>query len=305
MEKLKRRSRFKSDPRGAGRHGERVSGTRNQLAVLDLLLAYPCLPSTYIKAWLPSGSVPDVILLLAQEGYIGAPTEATMHANPNNRPTVYELKPKGLQLLYSFGRPMRPTSNEQFRHKYLASITQFSFDIATREVPGLKKRTLDDIKSHPNYPGGTDPDHILPDAPLFGYEYTQPTGRKRYFYLHGFEADRGTEPITGFKRQTIERKVAQYARYLADRVYSDVYGISNLSIAFITISDARAHNILDIIRKTAADQAERFLVKYLPDFIHDAKPPAPSGYLLTEPWFTAAGTLSIMEVLKKERTTHD
>ena len=41
MEKQKRRSRFKSDPRGAGRHGERVSGTRNQLAVLDLLLAYP------------------------------------------------------------------------------------------------------------------------------------------------------------------------------------------------------------------------------------------------------------------------
>jgi hypothetical protein len=301
MEKQKRRSRFKADPRGMGRHGEHVSGTPNQLAVLDLLLTYPCLPSNYIKARLPSGAIADVILLLSQEGYIGVPKEATMHVNPIGRPTIYELKPKGLQLLLDRGRPKRVASNEQFRHKFLTSIAQFSFDIAAREIVGLTKRTLADIEAHPDYPGGTDPDHIRPDAPLFGYEYTQPSGRKRYFYLHGFEADRGTEPLTGYGRQTIERKISHYAEYLADRVYDDVYGISNLSIAFVTISAGRAHNILDIVTKVAGEHAPKFLVKHLPDFIHEAKPPAPTGHMVTEPWLTTDGKLSILDVLKAER----
>jgi hypothetical protein len=306
MEKTrKRRSPFKSEPRGKGRHGEHVSGTANQLAVLDLLNTYRYLNSDYIRAWLPGGSTNDVILLLSQEGYIRVPRQVPKIFG---RKLIYEIvrgdhherATKAEQLMAANDRVLRDrTSDSQFAHEYLISSCQFSFDIAPREIPGLKKRTLDDIKAHENYPGGVDPDHIRPDAPLFGYEYTRPDGRKRYFYLHGFEADRGTEPLRGDGRQTIERKVRHYAEYLRARVYNDVYGISNLSVAFITMSEARAHNILDIVRQVAGDCADKFLVKYLPNFIRDGNPPPPTGHLVAEPWLTTTGTRSILEVLTR------
>jgi hypothetical protein len=319
MEKQKRRSRFTADPRGRDRHGCDLTHTRAHLALLDLLTKYRCLPRNYLVAGLPSVGrryAEDVITFSSGEGFIHCPNEAKRHNHPNNRPVVYELsrgtakRPSKLdRLLLEHGRTPPQLSNRQFRHSFLASIVQFSFDIAPREIVGLKKRTLADIKAHEDYDSFSRPedsDHIRPDAPLFGYEYTQASGRKRYFYLHGFEIDRRTEPQESYSdRRTIAEKIQNYAAYLAADTYNQVYGISNLFIAFITINEGGAHRILDTIRKYGGAYQDRFGVKYIPDFTADAKPPAPTGHMLTEPWLTVGGTLSILEVLKHERKADD
>jgi hypothetical protein len=310
MEKQKRRSPFDHRPRGIGRHGEHVSGTPNQMAVLDGLNTYRYLNSDYLRKLIGNGTANDIIGLLSQEGYIRAVRQLPRMRGykivyENVRSTNNRTTSLTERLLEGRGQlPRFHQGDKQFNHQYLIAVTQFSFDIAPLEIPGLKKRTLADIKAHENYDGGEDPDHIRPDAPLFGYEYARPDGRKRYFYLHGFEADCGTESLTGLGRQTIERKVDQYRHYIAQRVYDEVYGISNLSIAFVTMSEVRARNILDIIRKTAGAFADKFLVKSVSRFTDlSAPPPPPTGHMVTEPWLTTDGTLSILEVLKHERKT--
>jgi hypothetical protein len=97
--------------------------------------------------------------------------------------------------------------------------------------------------------------------------------------------------------KTIERKIRHYTEYLAGRVYSDVYGISNLSIAFITTSKTKAQNFLDIVREVAGDHAGKFIVKHVPNSVRDGKPPSPTAHMVTEPWLTTTGMLSILDVL--------
>jgi hypothetical protein len=305
---MQRAPRYKPTHRGVGRHGERVTGTPAQLAILALLADYPCLPSKYIRAALP-GSVDDRLLQLKDNDYIGVPVESTMHASALYRSTVYELRPKGAALLARSGRIAASRRNEQFRHKFLASLIRYSFDAAAREVPGLRVRTVEDILAHPNCPQATrgekNPSEIpmqgatiRPDAPLFGYEYAKPDGAKRYLYLHGFEADRGTEPLTGKERQTIEGKISQYARYLRARGYRSRYGLSNCAVAFVTIGPLRAANIVELIRSKAGDAAPKFLVKSVPDFIHESRFPPPTGHMATEDWATTNGPFNILATLK-------
>ena len=211
------------DPTPTGRP---VRGSFYQLAVLDLLQHYDCLPSTYIKAAVfreAPGYCKDVLRLLKQERHIGIPDEAKHHEKVLSRPEIYELLPKGELLLLTHGQHKPRTRPSGFRHQLLASLIKFSLDVAPWEYSGLKLMTEEDMLAHEKCPPATareaNPSHIplgnfviKPDAPIFGYQYQA----KAHMYFHGFEIDRGTEPLRpgSYQRQSIQGKVRHYRDYI-------------------------------------------------------------------------------------------
>jgi hypothetical protein len=259
----------------------------------------------------------DLITLLNGEGYIRIPlAKDARQMGARNKKAVWELTEKGMLLLASKERLNKlPFGDDQFPHKYLRSIIQFSFDQAAKEISGLIKRTMADILAHADCPKALKDEvvkghtlswvpltntYIKPDAPLFGYAYLKPDGKKRTFYLHGFEADRGTEPLTGYDRQTIQAKLKNYAEYLEKGQYFKRYGIPNCSVAFVCVSPVRARNILDLIAAEYPKLAHKFLVKVTTPFEADAPAP-PDGHMVTEDWLMANGkTFNILKFLKGE-----
>ena len=283
---------------------------RATVTIIDILdfLQGRILPTHYIKAWFGRPYYIKTLLgRMAQAHLIAIPEEGKMHRDVLQRPRAWQVAPLGYKMLLEHGR-LRATENlgsSSFHHDYIASVVQFSFDIAPREIFNLKKRTLADIMAHPDCP---DPNatsaipalHVRPDAPLFGYEYTRLDGRKRYLYLHGHEDDRSTENLRGYARQSLERKLDNYATYLTKGLYHKHYGISNCSTAWTFISPGRAEGFLAMVAQKTPHLADRILVKVLPDFTHFDKFPPPTGWALTEDWRTCNGALNILTILKGE-----
>jgi hypothetical protein len=291
--------------------GRPVHGSFYQLAVLDLLQQYDCLPSNYIKAAVfreAPGYCKDVLRLLKQERYIGIPDEAKHHEKVLSRPEIYELLPKGKLLLLTHGRHQPRTRPSGFRHQFLASLIKFSLDIAPNEYPDLKLMTERDMLAHEKCPQATareaNPSHIplgnfivKPDAPIFGYQYRA----KAHMYFHGFEIDRGTEPLRpgSYQRQSIQGKVRHYRDYIARGLYRSRYGLSQITILFVTTKPQRLTGMLDVVREECAPEiARRFAFKSIPDW-HQSFPP-PTGHMVSEPWArVGASPLNILETLKE------
>jgi hypothetical protein len=130
---------------------------------------------------------------------------------------------------------------------------------------------------------------------MFGYRLPKPDGRYRSFYFAGFEADTGSEQLTGFERETIETKIAAYDRFFDERPYRDT--VPNCSAAFVCMSETRANNIVNLIRQKSSQPA-RYIATWLPDFL-DNEFEEPSATMVTRQWLTTDGTLSIMDVLER------
>jgi Replication-relaxation len=312
-----------NDPFNPRPKGLPVNGSIKQLALLDALQPpnYEVLPTSYLLKLFGFHTGRDLITLLNGEGYIRIPrAKEARQMGARNRKATWELTERGMLLLASHQRFNKlPFGDDQFAHKYLRSIIQFSFDQAAKEVPGLTKRTMIDILAHADCPKTLKDEaakghnlswiplktFIKPDAPLFGYVYLKPDGKKRTFYLHGFEADRGTEPLTGYDRQTIQAKLKNYAEYLEKGQYFKRYGIPNCAVAFVCVSPARAKNILDLIAAGYPKLAHKFLVKVTTPFEADAPAP-PDGHMVTEDWLLAnSKTFNILKFLKGETHGHD
>jgi hypothetical protein len=289
----------------------KLDPTATDLDVLDFLQGR-ILPSAYIRT--APFSTPDYIddrlNLLAKAHLICIPN------GYNNRNALYRYRPwvvapRGYRMLESAGRlrNFEKLGSSSFDHDYLAQVAFYSFDYAEIEIPNLKKRTLQDVIAHSGLNLEINSEvpehHIRPDAPLFGFEYTRPDGSKRYFYIHPFEADRGTENNGKTDdRQTLEGKLDRQAAYLTSGGFRNRYGISNASAAWVFINPDRADNFLHRVKTKYPHLSNRVLVKVLPDFLHYDDFPPPTAHMVTEDWRTAMGTFNILKFLKGDDDGH-
>lgn len=296
-------------PRRPASKGIELKGTDKQIAVLDALQHFTLLPSNYISKWIGYSHKANQQLFteLHGEGFIEVPDEANAHFNAINRPAIYTLTQKGKDLLKEHGqrRPSPKLSGNWFRHRFLASIVQFSFEIAPREIEGLRFISSQDILSKSpkktrdsSRPWVIPTEPILvPDASPFGFEYGG-----TFMFFHGFEADRANQPRTSSnnERQTIASKIERYAQYLSERMYQEMYGLKACSILIATTGPASRW--LNEISAYPEKVQKRIAVKQVPDFLSKTIP-EPTAWIVREPWTTTVGPLDIMEVLSGHRKT--
>lgn len=304
---LGRASRFVAQPTGT-----LPLGTDLQLDILELHYRFPYLPSTYVPKLLGLTGRWYLAALtrLFQEGLLCRPEESWAARNARYRPAITALTDKGRNFLQGHSRaaPRYFKAGKQFRHEFGVSLIAASFAIAAKEIPFLRLVTPDDILAHPNCPAETRLDAhpfvvkvgetpIYPDYPVFGLSYQD----KAFFFMHGFEFDRNTEPLVSPEsRRTILKKIEAYAQYLRQRLFYSRYGVSQVTIPFVTINETHMHNMMALVEKQCEPWiAQRFAFKCIPDFTAYLTFPDPTGHMVTENWHRAGHRpLNILDTLK-------
>lgn len=115
---------------------------------------------------------------------------------------------------------------------------------------------------------------------LFGINYGNGF---RFFAL---EADRGTEPLVrqNLDNNSILRKLLSYKYILEHGIHQKRFGIPNLNLLFVTTSQERARNVLQLARQTHPNGAPNLLFKAIPGLCAYFRTPPLLPELFTEPY---------------------
>lgn len=170
---------------------------------------------------------------LAGAGFIRKPEQQLQSYNARYSPRVYELTPKGKEVLKQHGVPIRIWQGElQFWHRLMVADIVSSFEILAK-MNGLRFRdqwdilgdkplslptTIDWGKLHSDKP-------LEPDA-LFAFD-------NRYFLL---EADRGTEAVerSNLHQTSYLRKLLAYRDIIRSKTTEREWGIPTPFVLTIT-----------------------------------------------------------------------
>jgi hypothetical protein len=201
----------------------------------------------------------------------------------------------------------RAPLSSSFSHDVVNERCLASLEIGTIERPEIKARWPEDILAYEKTPeatrsspspfvipvsfqknGETINAKVTPDTKLFGFERTHlPKGK---FVFGVLETDRGTEAIDpkDFERSGINRKAIEYIEIHLQELYRSQFGVPNLYIFFVAMSERRKQSIMAIIERQCRAQNCQQLLKFFcfkvhPDLYASEKPRA-TGHMLTEPW---------------------
>jgi hypothetical protein len=128
-------------------------------------------------------------------------------------------------------------------------------------------------------------DEIVSDWRPFVVERNFET--RSYFFVFGFEADCGTEPIdaTDLERSSIRKKFAAYLTALEHDVPLRRFGATTFMIPFVTTTEARMRSMIGLLeRLRAGPLAKRFLFKHIQSFASFGMSAPASGHMLSDPW---------------------
>jgi hypothetical protein len=273
------------------------------------LARYRYLPVDYIHAF--AGGSLDYLVnrlnLLAREPnrYVARPQQQRANAGANHRRLVYELAEKGRAVMQERGVTHdRPRSAASFAHELMTCELLASFEFGARDA-GIRLITWSDIVHSERLPDETrrsaKPFHIPVTVPLdgvpiaghvvadgapFGIRCTRGADTA-FFFCPGIEADCGTEPIdaSDFQRSSLYKKFLLYRAIDAQAIYRTHFGFPNLYVPFVTTNAARLTSMMKLLERLTRGAGSRtILFKTFPAFTAFAKPPPPSGHMLTEDW---------------------
>lgn len=283
------------------RTGKRIELSPRDLEIFRLLSRYRYLSSTYIHSFVGGASetrLKERLGDLFHEGYIDRPEQQWDLADARCRPAVYESGKGSVQALHSHGVTLddqrtflAATAHRQFLHSLMICKVLASLELGVRANTGLRliawpkilRRAPDTTRSLPTpfrlpVPSGG---YLVPDG-LFGIEYAHDdTTRYRFFAL---EADRGTMPIvrSNQSQTSFMGKLAAYREVIARQVHKTHWGIPNLLVLTVTMSESRMR---EMIRCLGDHGGECAAFLFAAATGADRKVPLPR--LLTEPWLRA------------------
>jgi hypothetical protein len=307
----KRNSRWGDAPvrDKSGRSKIAVVTERDIERIFKRLTRYRYLPADYLHA-LSGGSLDYLVnrlALLARKPncYVARPEQQRANASANCRPQIYELADKGLRVMHerglTFQRSRTPTN---FAHELMTCQLMASFELGSRET-GNRLITWSDILQSQNLPDATRRSlkpyqlpvtvtidgapistHVIADGAPFGIGRSV-NGQTAYFFCPGVEADCGTEPIdaSDFQRSSLFKKFVLYLEVEAQSIHRSHFGFPNLYVPIVTTNAARLSSMMRLLERITGGAGSRnILFKTFPAFTSPAKPPAPSGRMLTEDW---------------------
>ena len=280
---------------------KRLELTARDLEIFKLLHQYRYLRSTYIHAFVGGASATrfkERLGDLFHEGYIDRPSEQWTFADARYKPVVYESGRGSLQALRAHDTCLENartflagTAHRQFLHSLMICEVMASLDIAIRADPHLRLIAWPEILNRapratrasptpfrvPVPSGG----FVVPDN-LFGIEYAR-DGKKSYRFF-ALEADRGTMPIVrnNPKQTSYLGKIAAYREIITRQVHKTHWGIPNLLMLTVTISETRMQSMMAGLGNDA-DANAALLFKA----IAAADLTRPANHLLCKSWSRA------------------
>ena len=120
--------------------------------------------------------------------------------------------------------------------------------------------------------------YLVPDG-LFGIEYS--AGDKKAYRFFALEADRGTMPVarSNGSQTSYLGKIAAYREITAHHICKTHFGLPNLLVLTVTVSETRVHEIMSRLGESAGGNAVMlFKAVGAPDLT------VPAPQLLFEPW---------------------
>jgi Replication-relaxation len=224
---------------------------------------------------------------------IGKPIEQKIGADANYRPLVYDITPKGIQVLRDFGRitaqEIKWRSRMSFKrtqHDMMVAYLTASAELGAKQ-DGARFIPWTEMLAHEKCPQKTRDakrpldiqvsDTILTPDAIFGIE-------KNGFEFYFLEGDRATESVRSVKRSSFGEKLERYREIFRDHLYKTHFGIPNARMLTVTISDTHMDDIMEYIEETYNSGTKPFCFKaisLLNPYIN--KPPA-TGHIYSEPW---------------------
>ena len=309
MEERARNSRWDRNPKLGNNSRPIVARlTEDDITIFKILGRYRYLPSDYLAA-LTGRSLPALqarleILCRKPNCYINRPHQQRDNADANARRLIYELDDKGGDELRSRGLIyFRKKYLRNFAHELMACTIAASFEIGAKTSSNIRIIDWHELIDSPQMPAATKQlsnpqvliysgdgrqEEIASDWRPFVIERNFES--KSYFFVFGFEADCGTEPIetANSERTAICNKFTAYLTALEHDVPRHRFGATTFIVPFITTTEARMRSMIALLeRLRAGSLAKRFLFKHIPSFTSFEKPAPPTGHMLTERWHRA------------------
>jgi len=290
----KRRSRWKKPPLlkkdGTKRRREPTQKDEEILRLLtpgsDLRRpwGYSLLRSHYISALLEryhSSALESLDNLTAAGGFLYLPEQPIN----NFRHLVYALSEKGAKHI---GQP-RPKHIHLYRHELMSCDIAASFEIAARKH-GAELYSWPAIYSSDQFPNATR-DLKNPMAIPVGNRTMRADWEPfvfkshKFFFMPGFEADTGTEPLDSADRtrSSIRLKFEDYLTVIHERTYRSHFGANTFFVPFIVMRDEqRLADMMELLQRIIAQRklpkayAKHFGFRLIPGFYE--KPLLPTGW---------------------------
>jgi len=241
-------------------------------------------------------------------GFIDQPWQQRAAVNANYNHLVVSLARAGLQVLLENARITTEQArwyvgiNENrktYEHDTMAAHIMASLEIGCRESADLRFISWLDIFSHEKCPSETKAAHnpfVIPYS-IDKTEHTViPDGlcaiahREHGVSFYAIEADRNNEPIetSNLARSSYAKHLHGYRYILRNELYKTHYGVPNMQVLNITVSELHMMNIMAHLKKTTSERARHlsgahpFLFKAVPSLGRRVNKPPPTGHVLTE-----------------------
>lgn len=302
---LTRNSRWSREPTVRAGAPKRLQLTARDLEILRLMSRYTYLPGDYIHAFVGGSKkiVLDRLGRMTRQPYclLKRPMWQRSHLDPNCRHCIYELDGAGERLIGA----SRPHVHGHADHELMACCIMASFELGAREANNVNLVWWNDILCSQRFPTKTRDDdaaHGLPvpfvldgkhidrtifaDSKPFGVERVI-DGLKSWFFFPGIDADCSTEPVftSNYKRSSIYVKMAAYMSAIDQDLHRVHWGLPNLYVPIITTTAEHMRSIMHLLdRMTDGKGSKHILFGVMPGFTFLARPAAPSGVMLTQPW---------------------
>ena len=297
MHTPQRRSRLHPRPKTTkvrGRtHALRI--TENDLAIFRILQRYRYLPVNFIHALLPTqrhyGKLQERLTDLTGHGYLARPERQFETYNAYYKKLTYTLGKLGHQLMEEIGEAIDiPVgAGNAYHHEVLTCLVIASMEISAKDYRFVHwPELLQQSRVPETTRQAANPFHL----PLIGRQqkHQVPDGApfciagEKLLCFPGIETDMGSEPLTGSRRVTIEKKFAGYGKVMHHRTYRAHYGMPTMLIPFVTTSETRMHNMMALLeRMTEGKGCSYILFKHTPHLRALDRSPEPAD-LLSDAW---------------------
>lgn len=295
-------------------HGRRILLSERDLALFRLLDAYRYLPADFLHAFLGGHKTHHRARLtdLFHEGWLDKPAAQWEAFNARYRPDTYALGQKAEAVLAEAGgaSSVRIGAGGAFRHELMVCLIMASLELSSR-ASGIDLLPWRDILAMapaatqalpspfalPVMGGGASV--LRPDGLPFGLR-----GRRSFFFV-GIEADRHTEPLHPVdlraRSSSILRKFLQYQALVKERIFERHFGIPNLLVPFVTVSEEHMRNMMDLAMQVSEGRGFKWMLfRTIPAFGSPLMRATPDVTLLSKPWERAGNPpLSLLTELNR------